>query len=570
MEEKMKERYKKYDLKGNMELALNYLEQMVDKDQDFLPYWLVVPHGIPAYAKHCRVDDAELVASWYEAVVAAQDVLGAGKGEEVKQGFYRHLMKSWGADGLRYHEKYPWTHTMHSSFHEMGYVLSALNRIILNQPNNEEVLEKGKNLVKAMRDLVIQRKRRTFWSGDFYEEAPIYEFPNDVYLQEGGFELECHTGRGEQPIRNGVILQPLVVFWELTGDEVALDLAQGIANHLIGASKFFNYKMEFFGHVHSVAWIAIGMIRLGRLTNNETYLSKGKKIFDYIVSISSSFGWVPEYAQLHDPAEEFCETCCIKDMVEGAKELIDAGYEEYYELIDKYARNMLDENQLKDGTFAPVDATAVDTQDTTYTNISERIVGGFTGGSEPGSISITKFRSLAGCCAGTGPQALQIIWNTVVEKKEDELTINLPMDITLDDVVQVETFYPNEGKMVIVPAQTSSIKVRVFDWMKNGLRVLVNGIEVEEVCVENNMIIVGSVEADCTCEIIHQLETIEKKEMIRGREYTVTWRGSDVVELSPKAEHIRLFQRDLSIPRYYPTPEDIQNPNAEVVAVPTA
>src|SRR5690554_5458492 len=130
--------FKKFSIETDAALAHNYLTGMVDADRDYLPYWLIGANENPAWAQHCRVDDAELVASWYEALACVMDILGTDEGAGVLGGFKRHLMKSWGDHGLRFHEKYPWTHTMHSSFHEMGYVMSALVRLCALEPDNKE------------------------------------------------------------------------------------------------------------------------------------------------------------------------------------------------------------------------------------------------------------------------------------------------------------------------------------------------------------------------------------------------------------------------------------------------
>ena len=285
------------------QLVLNYLTSMVDRRLDFLPYWLVAAHENPAFAKHCRVDDAELVASWYEAIVCARAILDTDAGADVQAGFRRHLLKSFGPHGLRFHAKYPWTRTMHSSFHEMAYVLAGLNRCLMEDPEDRQAMRRAKRLVRGMRSLAVHRKINTFWSGDWALEERVYEFPNDVYLLEGGFDLTRQTGRGEQPIRNGMILHPLVDFARLTGDEAAVDLAVGTANYLLGTSRYFNWKMEYFGHVHSAVWVAAGMVGLGRLLGESRYIEKGKGIYDYTRSLSSSFGWVPEYAQWHPMSE---------------------------------------------------------------------------------------------------------------------------------------------------------------------------------------------------------------------------------------------------------------------------
>jgi len=560
-------RYEKFQPLKNAELALDYLTNMVDAKCDYLPYWLVAPHENPAFAKHCRVDDAELVASWYEAIVAVRRMLGTDRGSEVEDGFYRHLMKSWAECGLRFHEPYPWSHTNHSSFHEMSYVLSALNRRLANHPDDRRAAKRASALVRGMRKLVIERKTKTFWSGDFAISEPVYEFPNDVYIRGRGFDMTCHTGRGEQPIRNGMMLHALVMRWEQAGDKVAKDLAVGIANHLLGVSRYFNWKMEFFGHVHSAVWVASGLVRLGRLSGTERYVAKGKAIYDYVRSLSSSFGWVPEYAQWHPPDEEHCETCCIKDMIQCAGELIDAGFHEYYNDMGNFARNQLVENQIKDGCFVAVDNSIPDTADTTWRDLDKRIVGGFSGGSEPNSISLLRFRSIAGCCAGTAPQALEIVWDRSVEYKRGRLTVNIPVDKKLPQG-QVEIGYPNQGFIRATTSRPCDVAIRVHPWMPKRLTALVNGRK-RAIRREDGLILFKRVGARATVEVRHVLRTRRVREHFCGRDWTALWRGPDVVDLLPHGKPLRLYQRIEGKAKIYPRAPKHKTTGKGHVAAPT-
>lgn len=548
------EMYEKFDLQKSAKLALNYITSMVDPNIDNLPYWLIIPHKKPAEAAHCRVDDAELVASWYQAISCLRRILKTDEGAEVEASFKRHLMKSWGEHGLRFHEDYPWSCTNHSSFHEMAYVLAALNQMLQDDPNNTEAEQRSYHLVRGMRSLVIERKVRTFWSGDSDEEEPLYEFPNDVYLRDKGFDLSRHTGRGEQPIRNGMMLHALVRRYELSGDEVALDLASGLANFLLGPSRYFNYKMEFFGHVHSAGWVASGLVALGRVTQTPRYVEKGRKIYEYIRSLSSSFGWVPEYAQWRPQEEEFCETCCIKDMIECAYELTKVGYPEYWYDIDRFIRNQLIENQLKNADFVIADNTLPDHNGITYHDLDKRIVGGFSGGTLPNSFSLSKFRSIAGCCVGMAPVAMAIVWDNAIIFENGALIVNMPLDKSIP-AADISTDYPNTGCIKIKVRQRCHLKVRKYPYMEN-LRATLDG-ETIEWTFENGMFVFHDVPCDGEITIVHSMETREVKEFVRGTEYTVFWRGSDVVDMLPRGEHVRMYQRDLSIPKYYPGPEDV-------------
>lgn len=545
--------YEKFNPMESAKLVHHYITNMVDKSEDNLPYWLLLPNKKPAEAAHCRVDDAELVGSWYEGLVSAMEMLGTDEGDDVKQSLRRHLMKSWGEHGLRFCEKYPWTHTVHSSFHEMGYILMGLNKISEEYPDDEETEMRISNLIKGMRSLVIERKVRTFWSGDFEEDEAIYEFPNDVYLKDGGFDLTRHTGRGEQPIRNAVMLQSLVRRYELKKDETALDLAIGIANYVLGVSRYFNYKMEYFGHVHSSMWFACGLVKLGRLTDNDEYITSGKAIYDYTRSLSSSFGWVPEYAQWHPMSEEHCETCCIRDMIMCADELIKCGYSEYWNDINLFARNQFMENQVRYTGYVQCDNTKPDENGITYRDIDKRMIGGFTGGSEPASISLTRFRSIAGCCVGTAPAALKLVWDIAVAEDSGILTVNVPCDKETDEL-KMESFIPDEGRIRLTAKKKCKAGFRLYDWIVEP-EIYLNGNKTE--AKTDNGILFVQLDENDVAELTFKMETTAKKEIVRETEYTVYWRGCDVVDLTPRGDHVRLYQRDLSKPKYYPTPEDV-------------
>lgn len=547
--------YQQFDPLESARLVHSYITNMTDKAHDYLPYWLLLPNKKPAEAAHCRVDDAELVGSWYEGLSSAMEMLGTKEGNEVKQALRRHLMKSWGEHGLRFCEKYPWTHTVHSSFHEMGYIMPALNLITEEYPEDEEAEKRTSELVKGMRSLVIERKVRTFWSGDSYEDEPIYEFPNDVYLKDGGFDLTRHTGRGEQPIRNATSLQALVRRYELKGDETALDLAKGMANYVLGVSRYFNYKSEFFGHVHSAVWFACGIVKLGRLTGEEEYIKKGKAIYDYVRSISSSFGWVPEYAQWHPMEEEHCETCCIRDMIICADELIKCGYKKYWNDMNLFIRNQFIENQVKYTGYVVCDNTKPDEDGITYHDIDKRMKGGFTGGSEPNSISLTRFRSIAGCCVGTAPVALKTAWDNAVLEEDGIITVNIPCDKETDKL-SMKSYIPNEGRITLEAKEDCKGGFRLYEWMGEGVEYLLNSVKANPEIKDG--IAVFDLKKGDKAELLFNIETVAKKEFVAGREFTVYWRGCDVVDITPRGDHVRLYQRDDSKEKYYPLPEDVE------------
>ena len=73
----MNNRFDAFDPLESAALVHHYITHMVDKAQDNLPYWLLLPNKKPAEAAHCRVDDAELVGSWYEGLHSAMQMLSS-------------------------------------------------------------------------------------------------------------------------------------------------------------------------------------------------------------------------------------------------------------------------------------------------------------------------------------------------------------------------------------------------------------------------------------------------------------------------------------------------------------
>ncbi len=534
-------KYDKCDLQAVARNARNYLSTMVDDAYDYLPYWFIAINEAPAYARHVRVDDAELVASWYEAAVATRKILGEDpRLGAVEQGFKRHVLKSWGPQGLRYHEDYPWSNTNHSAFHEMAYVLGALNRLLQEEPDNAEAEMRAAGLTRGMRGLVDEIQTRTFWSGDFPFDEKVYRFPGDVYLRDGGWCAERVTGRGEESIRNGMMLHSLAVRAEKFSDDAALDLAVGMANYLLGISRYFNCRGEFFGHVHSAVWVASGLARLGRLVGNERYIQKANATYSYVRSISSEFGWVPEYAQWHPMGEENCETCCIKDMIQCSLELIDCGYD-YWDVVNKFTRNQLVEQQVKDGSFVAVDNSRVDEIGMTWRDIDKRVVGGWSGGADVNSISLSRFRSIAGCCVGTAPQALHLVWERIIVDRDGTVTINLPME-KQDAVAAVAIGYPNEGYIRVTAKKAGNYRVRRYDWMGSCVEIDVNGRAVP-LMYSDGCMLVANVEAGDTVTVKHRLDDVVRTETIQDKQYTVTWRGPDVVQVDPPGVPLQIYQR---------------------------
>jgi hypothetical protein len=535
--------YETYNPLRYAKLSMNCFTSLVDERLDYLPYWLVNMGDDPAYAQHCRVDDAEICASWAEGLMLMQGMLGTKDGDEVLAGLTRHTVKGFKADGLHYNSSFPWTDHIFASMHEQAYIASFLSTW-LEQTGNPEAEKYMHGLVRGLLKIKDSKELVTFWGGTYPQPRKSYFYRGDAIYDGIGFDLTKTRGSGEEATRNAPMIDGIMRYYELTGDAAAIDLAEGMINYSVIESRLHGYREQFDGHVHTNIWIACGLARLARVTGDKTLKAIAYDIYQFGKKISSSFGHVPEFAHIRHPGHCICESCCIKDMIELAFEMIKLGYDEW-DLIDRFARNQLVENQIRTVPDIIVDNSREETDAVTFRDIGHRLVGSFTGNAFPNYIPIQNRRAIAGCCSGIAPQAHYMVWDNIVTFDNGETYINLPIDRT-HDAVDVRSFYPNEGRLSVNAKKASNYRVRVPEWAGQRVTALVDERPVP-LLWQDNYLVFNGIRAGQTIDLVHRLEDVEKEETCCGTNLTVTWRGSHVIKMLPNPPHaatIPLFQRE--------------------------
>ncbi|WP_373265936.1 hypothetical protein [Hungatella hathewayi] len=532
--------YKKYDPITYAKYSMNFLTTMTDTKVGNLPYWIIDLTGNPIYAQHSRVDDGELTSSWCEAIMLLQEMIGEEESNEVRENMIKNILSGFHDDGLHYNRSYPWTEDIFASFHEQAYVASFLTTwySITGSLVAKTTMDR---LVEGLRKVVIKKEQVTFWGGSYPYPRKSYYFLWESLFNGKGYDYTKSRGCGEEAVRNHIIIGALTKYYEVSGNEDSLDLAEGLINHAVIESHLFGYNGEFGGHVHSHLWIAIGVARLARIKNDDSYKQLARKIYQYGLRISSSFGFVPQFGNLTPESHNNCESCCIKDMIELALEMIKLGYDEW-DVIDRFARNQLVENQIKSGKHLPLDNSLDDTDVMTFKYLDKRIIGGFTGYAEPNSIPMTNKRAIAGCCSGMAPQAHYLVWKNIVIKNDDIVSVNLLIDYN-GDYADVQCEYPNSGEIIIRLKVNAILKIRIPEWVGERFSICLNNIQIPAMW-DKNYIIFNNAKAGDIVQITHNLQDKELVEHVSGTDYTITWRGNDIVKMLPEGRFSRLYIRD--------------------------
>ena len=192
-------------------LALNFLTQMTDPALDGLPYGLFAPLNNPPFAEHNRIDDAELVASWFEGISCCREMLGTNKGADVEEAL-GHLLLNQGwdaASGLRFPTRRPWTPDLdYVLVPEMAAVLSALNRLCQASPGDKLAEKRAAGLVAGLAACVVETKQRFAGFGIFDVEDSCRMFPGDVFVQGKGFVPGVGTGFSDWMVRCCTLIAP--------------------------------------------------------------------------------------------------------------------------------------------------------------------------------------------------------------------------------------------------------------------------------------------------------------------------------------------------------------------------
>lgn len=553
----------------HVEASLNYLTKMTDAKLGHLPYWFVSLNGGPAFAEHNRIDDAELVASWYEGISSAREILKTHDGADVELALYDKLIKEgWDAkSGLRFPIQRPWSPELtYCTIYEQAYVLSALVRALNVDPKDTAAKKRAKGLIDGLTKLATTHTGRALWFGQIDFSETCLSFPSDVYILDEGFSNEIQTGWGDGVLRNATIITPLVDYYELTGYEPALNLAVGLANYLTVFSHYLNFKMEFYGHVNSALWISSGLIKLGRILVNDRYVARGKAIYDYVRHYCSAFGWIPEFMQWQLLADERCDAQCIKNMMRSALELVLNGFPEYWDDIHRFWRNHLANSQLTYTNFIKEDNSLEDTPERTFKNMRERLKGAGFGATMPNTVEINKFNTISGSSSAAIPIAMLMAWNASIESNKNMVLINFPVNIETPDV-KVEVGYPNAGYVRVKLKRDCRVIIRVYQWMPSPHEGTIDGrpAGLER---RDDLIAFSPSPKGTILELRHELKTRRIMENAGGISYYGLWRGPEMVDILPHASYgYRLYQRAIDGDKDYPNIAGNLSPNNRKIEV---
>lgn len=506
----MKNTYSTIAMETYARRSFNYLENMVDAHS--LPYFNIF-WTEPAEAAHDWPDFGDVMSRQLQGAIMGRVMSGEGIPNE----------KKW-----------------------LGKILGLIDPQsgLLTRPEtnySSHVGDAGDNMLTLY-------ALATAWAAS--HDAAVYQAACGIV--DGMLKQAEEQGKGSGFL-GGFGIKSAMICARYLGYEPALTLAKKMIEATFVTNPIFSPDNTFKhgGHMHGNLRSLVGAADYALFTHDPVLYSRVDAIYRYVRGEATSFGFLPEAIGRKGDVVS-CETCAIMDYLGLAVTLANQGHPEYWDDIERIARNQLIESQVVDDSWLVSDPSREDTAQFSWNRIGERMVGGYAGWSSPNHILAArenlnaqwggpelrdKTRAFQNCCGGSGTHAFFEVWKNIARFENHWLNVNLHMDKLLPQA-EIRSYQPFNGRLTIKLNEPAGVKVRIPDFLKPAeMHAEVEGKAIKG-RVWGNYLEFEDQPANCELQISYPLPVSTETVSIgnpgyRHYTYHVTWKGSTVIKMEP-------------------------------------
>jgi hypothetical protein len=383
---------------------------------------------------------------------------------------------------------------------------------------------------KRVDDLVeLIRSKMTF------EDDYAYYFKQSEGWRSMDQSLGDFTPYPTYPI--GGIIVALARYLEKTQATDSEDLLNRLCKFVINVSGVFEEDGRYKGHTHSggILTAIAGILRWAINIGDQKNIELMKNAFDWTVKHSSSWGWVPDgLGDEHGSGE----TCSLMDALHAGVLLGRHVDPSYFDIVERYARNQLIENQflkpelaIPQGDFPQRDSVA------------KALYGSWASWSHPNSLD-NCLKGVEGCCLGAGIRACFLVWDSAIEKHDDKVFVNLLLSRN-SPYVEVISYQPYEGRLDLVIHDAPELYVRIPPYVaEKDLTVSSDNAQIPVNLSKEHYIELKGMKNGQIVKIEFKLRNADVTEIVSGQEYNAKWRGDSVIDIIPKGDKYPLYERE--------------------------
>ena len=394
--------------------------------------------------------------------------------------------------------------------------------------------------------LALARVRRDPWAAEeLRRELVSLERITDAAghlsvdrAREAGIQAVL-LGTGNDATTCGRLVEPLVEYYQFSGESRALHLAGRLAKATLASTfapdgRFLEVERSS-GHIHSMTSSLCGITRYALLAQDRPIVDHCRRILDVgVPEYASSWGWVDEVMPRH-PANEIGrgEINQTGDVIRTALALGRAGDAGYYDLAERYLRSTLlpVQHHAEDlrGFLKPANSPVLDCD----RDVPGRVVGGYSmffpnDRMKPGAWPLTTQDIISGAV-----HALCECWRNRCTAQDGAVRINLLFDYAGPEVI-VTSGLPLEGKIAFRAASCQRLLVRIPAGVDAGtIRLRVGGAD-RPVHLQGGYVNVEALQPGVEGTVQFALPCKIQAEVVDGTRYTSTWIGSQIIDIQPR------------------------------------
>lgn len=515
------------DLAEHGRLAINGMLGSLNPDLNYECVFLNILDVHPAYMLHWSSMVSGVMPKYIEALPLLRQMSGSEQGMVLQQGFMDAMLKNMSEDGLIYDRqdpRRPWNVGV-------GYGVQNWDEDYANMAGNGRAItgllywlqwtgddvwrQRAKRTAERMMELAVTDGDMAFY--------PNPGLGNDFsYPRKSGWTTRKppeNANEGFEGASMFYLFQPLRGFtryYVTTGDERFKDLSRKFVNCGL-QTKFWGGAADmtpmagaerghFRLHFHASTAALRGVLDYGIIADDQ----RVKEL------VADAYGYARQMGigrlGLFPTGGEGTEGCTIGDMIGLAVALSDAGLGDYWDDVDKYARNGLlcaqatDLEELKRvsemGKERPANAPfggACDYRFVQHNNkgilpgqevhdrVLERTIGAF------GHVVGARYQTpmMMHCCTANASQGLYYAWEGILRRRGDCADINLWLN-RRSPWADLWSWLPHDGKLLIQNKGMRQLTVRKPSWAhRTRIRCQVNGQDSEPRWVDGRMIFDG-------------------------------------------------------------------------------
>ncbi|MFA5865824.1 MAG: hypothetical protein WC975_14215 [Phycisphaerae bacterium] len=544
-----------FDIPERIRMGYEFLVGNLDQRFDYFPTFTTILTPNNPMARHDFPDFGDLTSRYLEGLYLARNMIGSrvdgqilNRLENLFVSFFRH------EDGLNYRPpvdhpffselgKKPYQADIAEGFEQSRVMLTLVTWYLYTR--DSEVRDRMDKLIEGIRTKAVHKDNYMYFTRPGFPPGFRPSPEESPYLQQLYFA--------------GTQIQPLIKWYEITGSELALDTARRLYHFLTRDFFYFGPDGSFQaldvvppgswdrinGHTHSRLGTIAGLLKYGNVLSDQDAIAFGKQSFDWFYrNYCLQSGWCPEFLGRFPIEQEGCETCTLMDLIFCCLELCAAGYESYWDIIERVFRNQLLEQQITDTTF-------LGTSDLPRGDVFQEYpvrpgdllgaFGGWCGVNDFIGANPSGWR-LMNCCSPSGIKAIYLAWHNAIQFHDGRLQINLLLS-RRSKYADVISFDPVAGRVEVKPHRNCILTIRLPDWVeKDQVHLEVNGKH-RPIVWQRFSLVVGAVGPNEKVVVAYPLRKIKTIEKAGSIQYTMDWIGNTVMDVSPPGRFAPLYQR---------------------------